>query len=156
MRYKVQSKWIGNARKTEAMQRLFSHCEKENLVILMMRVRQRIFQGGLIMFEIRKKRKTLDDGTEITTYSRDVCNANALEVEAGTTGYKGGDTGHGCRTYFRIEDMYSTDIAVRPLGEDNDKGFEVVLGGDCELETVICALKFITKVLEDESTETFH
>jgi hypothetical protein len=30
-------------------------------------------------------------------------------------------------------------------------GFEVTLGGDCELETMIRALKFITKVLEDES-----
>lgn len=107
------------------------------------------------MFEIREKRKMLDDGTEITTYSRDVYSANVLEVEAGTTGYKGGDTGHGGRTYFRIEDMGGTDIAVRPLGEYDDEGFEVVLGGDCELETVIRALKFITKVLEDESTEVF-
>lgn len=30
-------------------------------------------------------------------------------------------------------------------------GFEVCLGGDCELETMIRALKFITKALEDES-----
>ena len=29
------------------------------------------------------------------------------------------------------------------------EGFEVTLGGDCELETIIMALKFITKVLED-------
>ncbi|EGM50439.1 hypothetical protein LRU_02121 [Ligilactobacillus ruminis SPM0211] len=30
-------------------------------------------------------------------------------------------------------------------------GVEVALGGDCELETMIQALKFIVKVLEDES-----
>lgn len=30
-------------------------------------------------------------------------------------------------------------------------GFEVILGGNCELETMIRALKFITKVLEDEA-----
>jgi hypothetical protein len=34
-------------------------------------------------------------------------------------------------------------------------GFEVILGGDCELETMIRALKFITKVLEEEAQEVF-
>ena len=33
------------------------------------------------------------------------------------------------------------------------EGFEVTLGGDCELETIIAALIFITKVLEDGSKE---
>ena len=33
--------------------------------------------------------------------------------------------------------------------------FEVVLGGDCELETMIRALKFITKVLEEEAAEVY-
>lgn len=56
------------------------------------------------MFEIRENRRVLPDGTEITTYSRDILSANILEVEAGTTGYKGGDSGHGGRTYFRIAD----------------------------------------------------
>ena len=35
------------------------------------------------------------------------------------------------------------------------EGFEVFLGGDCELETMIRALKFITKVLEEESREVY-
>ena len=34
-------------------------------------------------------------------------------------------------------------------------GFEVVLGGDCELETTIRALKFIMKVLEEEAAEVY-
>ena len=38
------------------------------------------------MYEIKEKCRTLNDGTEITTYSRDVVSANILEVEAGTTG----------------------------------------------------------------------
>ena len=37
----------------------------------------------------------------------------------------------------------------------NTEGLEVVLGGDCELETLIRALKFITKVLEEESEEVY-
>ena len=36
-----------------------------------------------------------------------------------------------------------------------DSEFEVTLGGDCELETMIRALKFIVKVLEDESREVY-
>jgi len=36
--------------------------------------------------------KELKDGTEITTYIRDVVSCNILEVEAGTTGYCGGET----------------------------------------------------------------
>ncbi len=71
------------------------------------------------MYEIKENRRELFDGTEITTYTRDVVSANILQVEAGTTGYKGGDTGHG------------------------------------GLETMIRALKFITKVLEEESEEVY-
>jgi hypothetical protein len=103
------------------------------------------------MYEIKENRRELFDGTEITTYTRDVVSANILQVEAGTTGYKGGDTGHGGRTYFRISDEASTDIHVTPFIDS----FEVTLGGDCELETMIRALKFITKVLEEESEEVY-
>ena len=104
------------------------------------------------MYEVRENRRKLQDGTEITTYTRDVVSANILEVEAGTTGYMGGDTGHGGRTYFRIKDEGGTDIDIKPfMDRFGSEGFEVTLGGDCELETMIRALKFITKVLEDES-----
>lgn len=92
-------------------------------------------------------------GIEVPTYKREIVSANVLEVEAGTNGYQGGDTGHGSRTYFRIENEGGTDIQVRPLGRYGDEGFEVTLGGDCELETIITALKFITKVLEDGAKE---
>lgn len=107
------------------------------------------------MYEIKEKRRKLPDGKEITTYTRDVMSANILEVEAGTTGFMGGDTGHGGRTYFRIENSGGTDIQVRPIERYADEGFEVFLGGDCELETTIRALKFITKVLEEESQEVY-
>ena len=107
------------------------------------------------MYEIKEKRRVLPDGKEITTYTRDVVSANILEVEAGTTGFMGGDTGHGGRTYFRIENSGGTDIQVRPICRYADEGFEVFLGGDCELETTIRALKFITKVLEEESQEVY-
>lgn len=109
------------------------------------------------MYGIKENRRRLKDGTEITTYSRDVVSCNILEVEAGTTGYMGGDTGHGGRTYFSIKDAACTDMDVRVLRDrfGDCTAFEVSLGGDCELETTIRALKFITKVLEEESKEVF-
>ena len=107
------------------------------------------------MHEIRENMKILPDGTRIRTYIRDVVSANILEVEAGTTGYRGGDSGHGGCTYFRIEDEAGTDIRVYQIGRYGSEGLEVVLGGDCELETMIRALKFITKVLEEEAGEVY-
>lgn len=108
------------------------------------------------MYEIKEKRRVLNDGTEITTYARDVVSCNILEVEAGTTGFKGGDSGHGGRTYFRIKDEGSTDMEIHTFVDKYGcNGFEVALGGDCELETMIRALKFITKVLEEESEEVY-
>ena len=108
------------------------------------------------MYEVIEKRKILPDGTEISTYTRDVISANILEVEAGTTGYMGGDSGHGGRSYFRISDCGITDMEVHTFVDKHGcNGFEVFLGGDCELETTIRALKFITKVLEDESKEVY-
>jgi len=105
------------------------------------------------MYAIEEKRRVLPDGTEITTYSRKVLEANELSVEAGTTGYKGDDSGHGGRTYFKIKDVAWTDIEVQPIGEDGLEGFEVFLGGDSELSTIIDALKFIVEVLEDQKGE---
>ena len=86
------------------------------------------------MFEIKENDRILPDGTEITTYTRDVISCNLLEVEAGTTGYMGGDTGHGGRSYFRIKDNGGTDMEV-----------------NTSVDRYGC--RFITKVLEDESKE---
>ena len=101
------------------------------------------------MYEVKENSRILKDGTEITTYIRDVVSCNILEVEAGTTG-------HGGRTYFRIQDAACTDMEIHSYTTRcGSNGFEVCLGGDCELETMIRALKFITKVLEEESKEVY-
>ncbi|MCH4007875.1 MAG: hypothetical protein LKE59_12125 [Eubacterium sp.] len=94
-------------------------------------------------------------GKEIETWKREIFDANILSVEAGTNGYCGGDTGHGSRTYIRIEDMAGTDITVRPLRNyfKDNSGLELILGGDSELSTILEALKFITKVLTDQIEE---
>lgn len=92
---------------------------------------------------------------EIVTYSEEICSANILEVEAGSTGYCGGDSGHGARTYIRLEDLGGTDITVVPIDESirGNGGVEIILGGDCELSTVIEALEFITQCLKDSIHE---
>ena len=94
-------------------------------------------------------------GRTVNTFKRVVCSANILEVEAGTNGYGGGDTGHGCRTYFRIQDLGGTDIQVRATHDccGHEDGVVVALGGDCELATIIESLKFIVQVLQDQIQE---
>ena len=91
-------------------------------------------------------------GVAVETFKRDIYDANVLEVEAGTNGYKGGDKRHGSRTYFRIQDMGGTDIQVRVThdGRGREDGVVVALGGDCELTTIIKALEFIIKVLDEQ------
>ena len=106
------------------------------------------------MYEVREHTRKID-GMEIPTFTREIISANVLSVEAGTNGFQGGDSGHGSRTYFRITDCGSMDIHVNTHGFAGDEGFEVFLGGDCELETIIRALKFITKVLEDQAKEVY-
>ena len=90
-------------------------------------------------------------GVDVETWEREIIDANILSVEAGTNGYQGGDTGHGGRTYIRISDEGGTDISARVLKDryGDTTGIEITLGGDAELSTMIEALKFITKVLEE-------
>lgn len=102
------------------------------------------------MFEIKENHRVVDH-EKVTTYSRKVVGANILEVEAGTTGFCGGDGGHGGRTYFRVQDLAGTAIDVFAI--DGGRGFEVALAGDSELETIVASLKFITQVLEEELLE---
>ena len=88
-----------------------------------------------------KKRIRAIDRSKVTTWSREIVNCNILEVEAGTNGYQGGDSGHGSRTYLRLKDLGSTDIRC----------IEIILGGDAELETMKEALRWMLSVLETQS-----
>lgn len=79
-----------------------------------------------------------------------------MEIEAGTTGYCGGDSGHGGRTYFSIKDLGGTDLHAEA---DKDKfgsthEVKILVGGDAELTTMIEALEFILQVLKDGADET--
>ena len=106
------------------------------------------------------------DGTKIRTAITSITSANILTVEAGTTGYKGGDSGHGGRTYLRIKDDSSTDMrctlkgvfydehgrsSLRSYDTHNANQIEIILGGDTELDTFISALRFAADVLEKKA-----
>lgn len=90
-------------------------------------------------------------------YSREIINANILEIEVGTTGFCGGDTGHGGRTYFSLKDLSNTDMRVRikdTLGSDVCEYYdadliEIAFGGDAELVTFVEALEFAIKKYRD-------
>jgi len=100
------------------------------------------------------KHGTVDvDGVEVQTVKREFTSANIIEVEVGTTGYCGGDSGHGGRTYFRIEDLSSTDMAVKVSGTScGETGkVEIMFGGDSELETFIDALEFAAETLREQA-----
>lgn len=106
------------------------------------------------MYEIRRSEREVN-GITVETWKREIVNANILEIEAGTTGYCGGDTGHGGRTYLRFKDLASTDLVASVVTDKFGDTEEVIMefGGDTELSTLIEALEFALKVLKEQSKE---
>ena len=94
------------------------------------------------------------DGVKVETIAKEIDSANIIDVEVGTTGYCGGDSGHGGRTYFRIKNVSSTDMSVRINKSaeydwmNNLQEVELMFGGDCELDTFIEALEFAAETLK--------
>jgi len=76
-----------------------------------------------------------------------------LQFEAGTTGKKGGDWGHGSRVYLRLE-AGEGGFSRTPweVTKDGEK-LEIILGGDWEIEAVKKALRFMLQTLEEQTKE---
>jgi hypothetical protein len=95
----------------------------------------------------------------ITSKKKEIVNANIISIEAGTNCPKGGDSGHGGRTYFRLEDRGSTawKINIIKAGQkisfEQPSAIEIVLAGDTENETFLESLKFAIEVLERQVKE---
>ncbi|MEA4822141.1 MAG: hypothetical protein VB122_07970 [Erysipelotrichales bacterium] len=106
------------------------------------------------MYEIKRSEREIN-GETVETWVAEMVSANMLEVEAGTTGYCGGDTGHGGRTYFRLKDLASTDMKANVVANQYGDAEEVTIefGGDCELSIFIESLEFALKVLKEQSRE---
>ena len=81
---------------------------------------------------------------------------NIIDVWVGSNCPAGGDSGHGGRTVFGIEDQGGTDLRISLNGEDpiDIESFEIILGGDSECATFIDALKFALKNLESRNVIT--
>lgn len=99
-----------------------------------------------------KKTVTID-GIAVPVVETEITNANIIKVTAGTTGYRGGDSGHGGRTYFSIQDLASTDMRVRVNGGEwkdlmCEGPVEIAFGGDAELDTFIESLELAVRILK--------
>jgi len=95
------------------------------------------------------------DGEIVSTRTSEDWSACALEYEAGTNGYHGGDWGHGSRTYLRLENVNSTNWEVSVDGNKFKEpiNMEIVLGGDAELDVIKSALRFMLSTLEEQSVK---
>lgn len=98
------------------------------------------------MYEVKSGVRTVN-GKSVDTWIAEIYSANIIEAEVGTTGFQGGDTGHGGRTYFRLKDLGSTDMLV--TSKDDEVTME--FGGDTELDTFIQSLEFALKVLKEQA-----
>lgn len=106
------------------------------------------------MYEIQRSEREVN-GVKLETWKAEIVSANMLDIEVGTTGYCGGDTGHGGRTYFRIENIASTDMKAKVITDNYGDTKEVIIeiGGDTELDTFIQSLEFALQVLKEQSKE---
>lgn len=92
------------------------------------------------------------NGALISTFGASYESCNMLSVEAGTNGFRGGDSGHGSRTYLSFENDSSTDMSVSIDGvQYSADKIELMFGGDSELETVILALEYAVKALKNQT-----
>ena len=96
------------------------------------------------------------NGTEVDTFRREVVDGHTcLEVEAGTTGYKGGCCrSAGARTFLRI-DCVCGDFFFSPITDDDGQKVGIVIAacGDDGLNAIMKALDFCRDALNDQRCE---
>lgn len=95
------------------------------------------------------------DDIELETRSKEIAEANSLTVEVGTTGFCGGDSGHGGRTVISLHDNASTDLRCEVDGKmfEDVTNIKIIVGGDSELSTLIQALEFMVETLKAQSAK---
>jgi len=81
--------------------------------------------------------------------SKEITSCNILKCSVETNCPQGGDSGHGGRTKFILENLASTDMSILVHGDalEPDK-IEIMFGGDSECETFIEALQFAQQTLK--------
>lgn len=85
---------------------------------------------------------------------KEITNFNILNVNVGSTGFKGGDAGAGGKTILRLQDRASTvwnleyeDMYERKIIKQPEY-IEIELRGDSELQTFVEALEFAVEELK--------
>ncbi len=107
------------------------------------------------MYAIEEGVKKVND-VEVETFQREVLDGHAcLEVEAGTTGYKGSCCRNaGARTFLRI-DCVTGDFFFGPITDEEKRNVGIVIAacGDDGLNAIMKALDFCRDVLNDQRCE---
>lgn len=84
------------------------------------------------------------------------CETPFTTVTCGTNGYKGGDWGHGSRTYVKVEGSGLNGYQIRKIDEDKEgasNGYEIAVGGDLELDSMIETFEAIASNLKKMKKE---
>lgn len=95
------------------------------------------------------------NGVMVETFEREVIEEDTvLRVEAGTTGYRGGERDQGGRTYLCIDCLYG-DFFFSPVTDDKKKvvGIEIACSGDDGMNAIMKAIEFIHKAINDQRCE---
>lgn len=101
---------------------------------------------------ISNKKYRIVDGIRIPVYSKDFSSYyNSVSVEAGTTGYMGGSTKFGGRTFFKI---LGDGMNMSIQKDEGGKGFTVKAGGDVELDLLINSLEYILNILKQRRDDS--
>ena len=98
------------------------------------------------------KKNNYETKPKITIHEAVMNDACILGVRVGTTGFCGGDAGHGGRTVFELNDLTDGgDIDFEVL--DDGAKFRCELRGDAELRTFRDALAFALATLDAKIAE---
>lgn len=109
------------------------------------------------MFAIEEGLQKIN-GELVETFQREVvCGNTDLEVEAGTTGYKGGCCRNaGGRTYISLLCL-NGDFFFRPIKDDEGRfaGITIACCGDEGLNAIMKALEFCQQAINDQRCDVY-
>jgi hypothetical protein len=95
---------------------------------------------------------------DVPVNAREVGCGDMFYVTVGTTGPKGGDSGHGGRTILKLDAGTSCDFRMRLNDEDpwiHGDGISLLVGGDMEMDAFLEALRFAVRELERKGPHRF-
>jgi hypothetical protein len=85
-------------------------------------------------------------------YEKDFDGVYELTARAGTTGLKGGDAGHGCKTIIEIDfGGFNTELFVeKSYAPIVNSSLKIKALGDSEAKVIIAALEWIAATLRKQ------